>query len=186
MRNVIFVLLLILLLNCKTQTAKMESRVFTEVQQNEQFLRLNKSDFSYLEKTDNSQNSLLNFGYDFTLSSKDSTKPARITEYRNGKPFREIVAENATYTEKKSQKDSSNHKHSNELYGRISELQTRLEHQQVSISALEKITIRQKQDNIKLANNFKYLLWAVILFGIVYIGSSTGIFKAFKRLLNRT
>ncbi|MGV4459735.1 hypothetical protein, partial [Ornithobacterium rhinotracheale] len=87
---------------------KMESRVFTEVQQNEQFLRLNKSDFSYLEKTDNSQNSLLNFGYDFTLSSKDSTKPARITEYRNGKPFREIVAENATYTEKKSQKDSSN------------------------------------------------------------------------------
>ncbi|MGV4505043.1 hypothetical protein ACQ1QD_03070, partial [Ornithobacterium rhinotracheale] len=81
---------------------------------------------------------------------------------------------------------SSNHKHSNELYGRISELQTRLEHQQVSISALEKITIRQKQDNIKLANNFKYLLWAVILFGIVYIGSSTGIFKAFKRLLNRT
>ncbi|MGV4502180.1 hypothetical protein, partial [Ornithobacterium rhinotracheale] len=118
--------------------------------------------------------------------SQDSTKPARITEYRNGKPFREIVAENATYTEKKSQKDSSNHKHSNELYGRISELQTRLEHQQVSISALEKITIRQKQDNIKLANNFKYLLWAVILFGIVYIGSSTGIFKAFKRLLNRT
>ncbi|MGV4490887.1 hypothetical protein, partial [Ornithobacterium rhinotracheale] len=115
--------------------------------------------------------SILNFGYDFTLSSQDSTKPARSTEYRNGKPFREIVAENATYTEKKSQKDSSNHKHSNELYGRISELQTRLEHQQVSISALEKITIRQKQDNIKLANNFKYLLWAVILFGIVYIGS---------------
>ncbi|MCK0200238.1 hypothetical protein [Ornithobacterium rhinotracheale] len=96
------------------------------------------------------------------------------------------MAENATYTEKKSQKDSSNHKHSNELYGRISELQKQLEQQQVSISALEKITIKQKQDNIKLANNFKYLLWAVILFGIVYIGSSTGIFKAFKRLLNRT
>ncbi|MGV4568738.1 hypothetical protein ACQ1RP_06915, partial [Ornithobacterium rhinotracheale] len=92
MRNVIFVLLLILLLNCKTQTAKMESRVFTEVQQNEQLFRLNKSDFSYLEKTDNSLSSLLNFGYDFTLSSQDSTKPARITEYRNGKPFREIVA----------------------------------------------------------------------------------------------
>ncbi|MGV4517197.1 hypothetical protein ACQ1R0_01545 [Ornithobacterium rhinotracheale] len=163
----------------------MESRVFTEVQQNEQLFRLNKSDFSYLEKTDNSQNSLLNFGYDFTLSSQDSTKPARITEYRNGKPFREIVAENATYTEKKSQKDSSNHKHSSELYGKISELQTQLERQQFSISALEKITIKQKQDNIKLANNFKYLLWAVILFGIVYIGSSTGVFKAFKRLLNR-
>nr|WP_153829203.1 hypothetical protein [Ornithobacterium rhinotracheale] len=164
----------------------MESSVSTEVRQNGQLLRLNKSDFSYMEKTDNSQNSLLNFGYDFTLSSKDSTKPARITEYRNGKPFREIVAENATYTEKKSQKDSSNHKHSSELYGRINELQTRLEKQQISISALEKKTIKQKQDNIKLANNFKYLLWAVILFGIVYIGSSTGIFKAFKRLLNRT
>ncbi|MGQ2168453.1 hypothetical protein [Ornithobacterium rhinotracheale] len=163
----------------------MESSVSTEIQQNEQLFRLNKSDFSYLEKTENSQNSLLNFGYDFTLSSQDSTKPARITEYRNGKPFREIVAENATYTEKKSQKDSSNHKHSSELYGRISELQTQLERQQFSISALKEITIRQKQDNIKLANNFKYLLWAVILFGIVYIGSSAGIFKAFKRFLNR-
>ncbi|MCK0199252.1 hypothetical protein [Ornithobacterium rhinotracheale] len=186
MRNLILILLLILLSNCKTQTAKIESRTISEMQQNGELLKVKKSDFSYLEKTENSQNSLLNFGYDFTLSSQDSTKPARITEYRNGKPFREIVAKNATYTEKKSQKDSSNHKHNSELYGRISELQTQLERQQFSISALEKITIKQKQDNIKLANNFKYLLWAVILFGIVYIGSSTGIFKAFKRLLNRT
>ncbi|MGV4502153.1 hypothetical protein ACQ1PX_11805, partial [Ornithobacterium rhinotracheale] len=66
---------------------------------------------------------------------------------------------NGTYSEKKRQKYSSNHLHSYELYGRIIELQTRLEHQQVSISALEKITILQKQDNMKLANNFKYFLW---------------------------
>lgn len=185
MKEIIYILLIMLLFGCRTQTTQTEKRTEVQTTSQSQTRQEESSVSNLLERQEDYQLSLKNFGYDFTLKSQDSTQPARIVEYREGKPYRMIEAKNAIYTEKKSQKDSTESRRVTELTVQINALKTQVESQQGQIKATEKEIVKMKIDNFKIANNIKYLFGVIILFGISFIGYSSGIFGVFKRLLNR-
>ncbi|SDE81186.1 hypothetical protein [Riemerella columbipharyngis] len=179
MKNILKILALLVLFGCRTQTTQTEKRTEVQTTSQTQTRQTESSVSNLLERQEDYQLSLKNFGYDFTLKSQDSTKPARITEYRNGKPYREIVAKNAVYTEKKNQKDSTESRRVTELTVQINALKTQVESQQEQIKTMEVEQVKTKTDTMKIAYNFKYLLWVVMLL-IAFIAY---VFIQFKRLL---
>ncbi|SDE79679.1 hypothetical protein [Riemerella columbipharyngis] len=180
MKNILKILAFLVLFGCRTQTTQTEKRTEVQASSQSQTRQEESSVSNLLERQEDYQLSLKNFSYDFTLKSQDSTQPARIVEYREGKPYRMIEAKNAIYTEKKSQKDSTESRRVTELSAQINMLKTQVESQQEQIKATEKEIVKTK-------TSLRYLLlvWLGILFGIAFIGYSSGVFGVFKRLLNR-
>lgn len=180
MKEIIYIFLIMSLFGCRTQTTQAEKHTEVQAASQSQTRQVESSVSNLLERQEDYHLSLKNFGYDFTLKSQDSTQPARIVEYREGKPYRMIEAKNAIYTEKKSQKDSTESRRVTELTVQINALKTQVESQQGQIQAT-------KKEIVKTKTSLQYLLlvWLGILFAIVIIDYSSGVFGVFKRLLNR-
>lgn len=185
MERKVLVLLSLLALGCRSTKTEVNTKTETHTERSARLHREETIDVDFNWNREDYKLNLNAFAYDFTLKSQDSTQPARIVEYREGKPYREIIAKNAVYTEKKQAKDSTERKQTEALSVKMNALETLVKSQAEQIEKLEKAQAKTRTDTLKVAENLKYLLWLVILFGIAYLGTATGIFSVFKRLLKR-
>ncbi|MXV37657.1 hypothetical protein GO491_03030 [Flavobacteriaceae bacterium Ap0902] len=184
MRAVTLLFSLILLFwGCKTQ--KTHTKTDVKSITNTGAIQLNrqneKFDFNQTQKDYNL--SSFGFGYNVSLSSKDSTKPAVLTEFRDGKPYRSLEVQNGSYTENKAVKDSSISEKYKVLETQINTLETIISQQNSELKELRQLDETTKVEMDKITNNFKYLLWVLLAIALIWIGQGTGLFMVFKRLL---
>lgn len=174
---------LLVLFGCKTHTVRDEKHTEIQATSQTQTRQEESSVANLMVKQEDYHLGVKNFNYNFTLKSQDGTTPAQIVEYRAGKPYRKIVAKNAIYTEQKVEKDSTESRQITELIAQINTLKTQITEQQEQTQAIEKEITKTKIDQMKVIDNVKLLLWVIILFGIAFIGYSSGVLGWFKRLL---
>lgn len=174
---------LLVLFGCKTHTVRDEKHTEIQATSQTQTRQEESSVANLMVKQEDYHLGVKNFNYNFTLKSQDSTQPARIMEYRNGKPYREIIAKNAIYTEQKVEKDSTNHWQIKELLSDIQQLQTQLNAYRRQAESTQNEVVKIKTDKVDLLNNFKLLLWTLMLFGIAWIGYTSGALDLIKRFL---
>ncbi|MDY3337776.1 hypothetical protein PG279_01120 [Riemerella anatipestifer] len=125
------------------------------------------------------------FNYNFTLKSQDTTQPAKLTEYREGKPFRTLEVRNATYTEGKAIKDSTENKKVTDFESQYTQLKELSEKQELRIKQLKREQEQMRIEGNKLANNFKYALWLLLLIAIIWICERAGLVRWFKIRLKK-
>lgn len=125
------------------------------------------------------------FNYNFTLKSQDTTQPARLTEYREGKPFRTLEVKNATYTEGKAINDNTENKKVTDFESQYTQLKELSEKQELRIKQLKREQEQMRIEGNKLANNFKYALWLLLLIAIIWICERAGLFRWFKSRLKK-
>lgn len=165
----IIILAILSLVGCRTKKVQTNTQTKISTGQISQTQKLQQVQESLSEREKMTAKRVQSFGYDFTLKSVDSTQPARIVEYREGKPYREIVAKNAVYTEKKSQKDRTESQKFSQVAKKIIALEFEKTTQQEEIHHL-------KTELKETKTNTKYLLWcwllilAALLVVIVYFG----------------
>ncbi len=181
--RVIYILIVSLFLSCKTQQIDTKTKTKTEIktEQTSQLTELKSVEISEYWKANDLQS--LNLGYDFTLKSVND-KPAKITEFRNGKPYRTIIAQNAEYSENKTKKEQFKSEVVKDYKADFFALKKEFEKQNTIINQLQTKIEQLKIDTLKIVNNIKYFLWAFLLFLIVWIGERTGVFRMIKRLKN--
>lgn len=182
---IIMVATLVSVASCKTKKVTTETETqTTQTIQTEKVDKVQKSE-SLSEQVQEEKRSVNTFNYDFILKSQDTTQPARLTEYRDGKPYRSLEVHNAYYSEGKSVKDSIDYKKYKELSSKFEELQQHSEQQKTDISQLKKEVEKLTIEGNKLANNFKYALWVLFAIALIWICERSGLFIWFKRLLKR-
>ncbi len=117
----------------------------------------------------------------FNISLKSTNdKPAKITEFRQGKPYRSIVVENAEYSEVKEGKQVVKENFTTE----INTLKNKVVTQKEQIKELKTKVEKLEFDNMQLSKNFKYLLYVLILLSVIWICERSGLFRLVKRFFN--
>lgn len=172
-------------IGCKTQKTKTKTEIKTEIQKQETKAEVQQENYKIQGSQTNTsfENEILN--YNFSLESKDASNPAIVTEYRNGKPYRSIVAQNANYSENKSQEARTKSQEIKDYSADFSSLKTAFESQNTRIVQLQKKVEILKVENLKIANNIKYLLWFLIAFAGVWIAERSGLFSLIKTRFKR-
>ncbi|WP_434575560.1 hypothetical protein [Riemerella anatipestifer] len=175
----------LLAIGCKTQKTKTDTK--TESVQETKTEKLES-----LERVQNHSESVQEaikkvelFNYNFTLKSQDTTQPARLTEYREGKPFRTLEVKNATYTEGKAINDSTENKKVADFESQYAQLKELSERQVQQIKQLKREQEQMRIEGNKLTNNFKYALWLLLLIAIIWICERAGLFRWFKSRLKK-
>lgn len=179
------ILLIVLLLGCKSQQSNTKTTTNSNSQRQEiktENQEINGSLANHFQ-ANKLENEVLN--YNFDLKSTNENKPAIVTEYRNGKPYRSIVAHNANYSENKKIKEQSKQEFRKDYTADFSALKSAFQQQNSTIVQLQKKVEKLKADNFKIANNIKYLLWFLIAFACIWIAERSGLFVLFKRLLKK-
>ncbi|MDY3352218.1 hypothetical protein PG357_09535 [Riemerella anatipestifer] len=185
-RKLLLVLSIALLaVGCKTQKTKTDTKTEsvqetkTEIVENtEQVQNQRKQVQEAIKKVEL-------FNYNFTLKSQDTTQPARLTEYREGKPFRTLEVKNATYTEGKAIKDSTENKKATDFESRYTQLKEFSEKQELRMKQLKRELEQIRVEGNKLANNFKYVLSLLLLIAVIWICERAGLFRWFKSRLKK-
>lgn len=177
-------LIFVFLGSCKTRELKRHIDTETFLEKKSDFWRIENTDFGLNEKQEDYKFRFENLSYDFTLKSQDSTQPAVITEYREGKPYRVLTAKNAVYNEHKKITDSTKNKKFGKLNLKYSNLLALYSQQNLRIKKLEQENERLKIEGNRLANNFKYALWFLLSISLIWICERTGLFRWFKTVLN--
>ncbi len=180
-----FVVIVVILLSvsCKSQKVKVKTDTKTEIKEGKvsEFVDIKNVDISeYWQK-----NYLKSLGidYDFTLKSMND-KPAKLTEFRNGKPYRTIIAENGEYSENKSENRKIKGEERKDYSVDFLILQKEFEKQNITINQLQTKVEKLKIDILKIANNIKYSLWFGGLLAVIWICERTGLFRVVKKVLN--
>lgn len=177
-------ILTLMLFSCKSQKIDNKEERKTEIEGQQETSGKQEVSGSLVNrfKSYHFDNEILN--YDFSLESQDTSHPARLTEWRNGKPYRTLVAENANYSENKSQSKADKQEETKDYTADFSALKTAFKRQNTRIVELQKKVEKLKIDNFKIANNIKYLLWLLLAFAGIWIAERSGLLKLTKRLLN--
>ncbi len=180
-----FVVIVVILLSvsCKSQKVKVKTDTKTEIKEGKvsEFVDVKNVDISeYWQK-----NYLKSLGldYDFTLKSVND-KPAKLTEFRNGKLYRTIIAENGEYSENKSENRKVKGEERKDYSVDFLILQKEFEKQNITINQLQTKVEKLKIDTLKIANNIKYSLWFGGLLAVIWICERTGLFRVIKKVLN--
>ncbi len=163
------------LVGCKSQ--KIDTKMTTKTEttrQSVESLQLKEKSFEFSEFQD-----LKSENFNISLKSTND-KPAKVVEYRQGKPYRSIVVENAEYSESKEDKQVIKENFTTEINTLKSKVITQKEQINELKTKVEKVEI----DNMQLSKNFKYLLYFLILLSIIWICERTGLFRVVKKLLN--
>lgn len=178
------VVVFLVLFSCKSQKIDNKEERKTEIEGQQETSKKQEVSGSLVNrfKSYHFENEFLN--YDFSLESQDASHPARLTEWRNGKPYRTLVAENANYSENKSQKARTKSQEIKDYTADFSALKTAFTSQNTKIIQLNKKIEKLKIDNLKIANNIKYLLWLLLAFAGIWIAERSGLFRLIKRFLN--
>ncbi len=180
----ILIFVISLVVSCKSQKIKTKTDTKTEIRKEQQKIFASSENVKFFEKLREENLQRESFNYDFSLKSKDADKPAKLTEFRNGKPYRTLLAENAEYTENRHKQKNSDKSYSKELQVNYEALKKEFEKQNITIHQLQTKVEELQNNSSKIANNIKYTLWLLILITIIWIAERTGIFKLLKRLLN--
>lgn len=179
------VVLMFCLLGCKTQ--KTHTKTDVKSISNTGAIQLNRQNekFDFNQEQKDYNLSSFGFGYNVSLQSKDSTKPAILTEFRDGKPYRSLEIQNGSYTENKAVKDSSVNERYKVLEAQINTLETIISKQNTELKELRQSDETTKIEMDKITNNFKYLLWFLLLIAVIWIAERSGLFGLFKQLLKK-
>ncbi|MDY3363324.1 hypothetical protein JSO61_009505 [Riemerella anatipestifer] len=185
-KRLLFTLLIALLaVSCKTKKVTIDTKTESvQVTKTEKLESLEQVQ-NHSESVQEAINKVELFNYNFTLKSQDTTQPARLTEYREGKPFRTLEVKNATYTEGKAISDSTENKKVTDFESRYTQLKELSEKQELRIKQLKREQEQIRVEGNKLANNFKYALWLLLLIAVIWICEQAGLFRWFKSRLKK-
>ncbi|AZZ59138.1 hypothetical protein AWB57_08960 [Riemerella anatipestifer] len=185
-KRLLFTLLIALLaVSCKTKKVTIDTKTESvQVTKTEKLESLEQVQ-NHSESVQEAIKKVELFNYNFTLKSQDTTQPARLTEYREGKPFRSLEVRNAVYTEGKSVKDSIEHKRVQDFIRYISNVVNTVQEQRTQINQLKREQEQIRVEGNKLANNFKYALWLLLLIAVIWICERAGLFRWFKSRLKK-
>ncbi len=181
--RVMYVLIVAVLFGCKSLQVDTKTDTKTEITKEKVSKLAQVESVGISEYWQKNYLKSLGLDYDFTLKSVND-KPAKLTEFRNGKPYRIIIAENGEYSENKSQKEQSKSEERKDYKADFLMLQNEFEKQNTVINQLQTKIEKLKVDSIKIANNIKYLLWFAGLLAVIWIGERTGLFRVIKKFLN--
>ncbi|MDY3521585.1 hypothetical protein PG614_08275 [Riemerella anatipestifer] len=185
-RKLLLVLSIALLaVGCKTQKTKTDTKTESVQETKTEMVENTEQVQNQRKQVQEAIKKVELFNYNFTLKSQDTTQPARLTEYREGKPFRTLEVRNATYTEVKSAKDSTENKRVKDFESKYLALQHISEIQEAKINHLQRAQEQMKVEGNKLANNFKYAVWLLLLIAVIWICERTGLFRWFKNRLKK-
>ncbi|WP_161531325.1 hypothetical protein [Riemerella anatipestifer] len=186
LRKLLLVLSIALLaVGCKTQKTKMDIKTESVQKTKTEMVENTERVQNQREQAQEAIKKVELFNYNFTLKSQDTTQPARLTEYREGRPFRTLEVRNATYTEGKAIKDSTENKKATDFESQYAQLKELSEKQELRIKQLKREQEQMRIEGNKLANNFKYALWLLLLIAIIWICERAGLFRWFKSRLKK-
>ncbi len=180
----ILIFVISLVVSCKSQKIKTKTDTKTEIRKEQQKISVSSESVKFFEKLREENLQHESFNYDFSLKSQDATKPARLTEFRNGKPYRTLLAENAEYTEKRQKNQISDKVYSKQLKANYDAFKKEFEKQNVTIHQLQTKIEKLQNNSSKITNKIKYTLWLLILIAIIWIAERTGLFRVIKRILS--
>ncbi len=183
----LFLRLLILILiaiSCKSRKVEKSVEQKTELRKKEVTTETESKKAIVSERLENKEvkNEVVN--YDFELKSNDAFKPAVIKEYRQGKPYRTIIATNAVYNENRKKKQQYNKQLTKDYSIELTKVFKAFLVQKMEINELKIENEQLKSDTLKIANNIKYILWFLGLLSVIWIGERTGFFRLLKKFLN--
>ncbi|MDD1525537.1 hypothetical protein CYV15_08890 [Riemerella anatipestifer] len=185
-RKLLLVLSIALLaVGCKTQKTKTDTKTESVQETKTEMVENTEQVQNQREQVQEAIKKVELFNHNFTLKSQDTTQPARLTEYREGKPFRSLEVRNAVYTEGKSVKDSIEHKRVQDFIRYISNVVNTVKEQRTQINQLKREQEHIRIEGNKLANNFKYALWLLLLIAVIWVCERTGLFRWFKSRLKK-
>ncbi|MGY5552029.1 hypothetical protein ACXA18_09480 [Riemerella anatipestifer] len=183
-RKLLLVLSIALLaVGCKTQKTKTDTKTESVQETKTEMVENTEQVQNQREQVQEAIKKVELFNHNFTLKSQDTTQPARLTEYREGKPFRSLEVRNAVYTEGKAISDSTENKKVTDFDSKYLALQHISEIQEAKINHLQRTQEQIQIEGNKLANNFKLLLWLLLLIAIIWICERAGLFRWFKSSL---
>ncbi|MDY3547373.1 hypothetical protein PG291_01995 [Riemerella anatipestifer] len=186
LRKLLLVLSIALLaVGCKTVKTKTDTKTESVKETKTEMVENTEQMQNQREQVQEAIKKVELFNYNFTLKSQDTTQPARLTEYREGKPFRTLEVKNATYTEGKAIKDSTENNRIKDFESRYTQLKELSERQDQQIKQLKREQERLTVEGNKLANNFKYALWLLLLIAVIWICERAGLFRWFKSCLKK-
>lgn len=175
----------LLAVGCKTKKVTTDTRAESIRETKTEMVENTKQVQNQREQVQEAIKKVELFNYNFTLKSQDTTQPARLTEYREGKPFRTLEVKNATYTEGKAIKDSTENKKVADFESQYIQLKELSEKQELRIKQLKREQEQIRVEGNKLANNFKYALWLLLLIAVIWICERAGLFRWFKSCLKK-
>lgn len=183
-RCITYTMILCVFFGCKTQRVNTKTNTQTDARTHQKSIATESKTVNFNSSFQAKNLNSKNLNYDFTLKSQDVNKPAKLTEFRNGKPYRTLLAENAEYTEKKSNKTALNQFFNKNIQDNYKAFKQEISNQTTVINQLQQKVEELKINNTKIATNIKYLLWLIGLLSVIWIGERTGIFSRIKQYLN--